>query len=394
MDEPCELGCDGLSFCTNFNNRPTELFRSCNPNADYAAQTDSVLWKDNQSLSLPGLILPIKDIDKCEPEAWQAISCVLQIKPCSRTKHTTQICREDCYDLLTKCIDWTRMETRHTPESICAKFSVDSENASSPCVSLKPYLEPSDVPQNSWPPANHQIVSPCRGHTCNATEVCVPDNKRDHHGVSASTAFRCIPGCPLGETSPFLVPVGSYARIPLSLKQKGCFKVCRCMANGRLDDCQPLPCMSYDQCKLGDRQIEHGTWFHVECNICSCFAGDITCTKKQCRMPGISEHYTSLPCNCAPHHVPVCGRNGYTYPSECVSKCSGLQVADIEYRSCRDNNPCRDAKCPNYAQCVENRQVCLSVMHKPCRQYQCSKSSRIFFDRMGISNRCHFLVLF
>lgn len=276
------------------------------------------------------------------------------------------------------------METRHTPDSICARFSADSENSSSPCISLKPYIEPSDVPlQSSWSPENHQIVLPCRDHACNATEVCLSNNKRDHHSVSfTAMSYYCVPGCPLGETSTYLVPIGSYARIPMALKQKGCFKLCRCMPNGRLDECQPIPCMSYDPCKLGDRQIEHGTWFHIECNICSCFAGDITCTKKQCRMPTISEHYTSsftsLPCNCAPHHVPVCGRNGYTYPSECVSKCAGLQVADIEFRSCRDNNPCRDAKCPNYAQCVENRQICLSVMHQPCRQYQCSRFISIF----------------
>lgn len=108
VDEPCELGCDGLSFCTNFNNRPTELFRSCNANADSAARSVAEIWKDTQSLSLPGLNLPIKDISKCEPESWKAITCILQVKPCSRAKHTTQICREDCYDLLASCIDWTR----------------------------------------------------------------------------------------------------------------------------------------------------------------------------------------------------------------------------------------------------------------------------------------------
>lgn len=44
VDEPCELGCDGLSFCTNFNNRPTELFRSCTVQADHAAQADVAMW--------------------------------------------------------------------------------------------------------------------------------------------------------------------------------------------------------------------------------------------------------------------------------------------------------------------------------------------------------------
>lgn len=403
MDEPCELGCDGLSFCTNFNNRPTELFRSCNINSDYAAQTDLEVWRGNQTLSLPGLYLPIKDIERCAPESWQAISCLLQIKPCSRDKHVTQLCYEDCYDLLTECIDWSRMETRHTPQSICTRFTVDSDDLSMPCTSLKPYLQPSDL-VNEWPAKNPQIIMPCRGHTCNTSEICVADNKRDRHGIGAAEHYRCVPGCALGETSTYMIPFGSYARIPVSSKEKGCFKICKCQADGKFDECQQLPCMSYDSCVLGDRHVQHGelgildflwlgmtnnyftlkkillgSWFSIECNICSCFAGDITCTRKQCRMPGISEHYTSIPCNCGPHYIPVCGRNGYTYPSECVSKCAGLQVHDIEYRACRENNPCRDAKCPANTQCIENRQICLSVMHKPCRQYQCGKRNHSTF---------------
>lgn len=213
-----------------------------------------MMWRENQSLSLPGLnFLPIKDIDRCAPATWQAISCMLQIKPCSRSKHATQICRDDCYDLLTECIDWTRMETRHTPESICARFSVESGNPTSPCISLKPYLEPSDLPQHNALATNHQIVSPCRGHGCNSTEVCVAENKRgEEHGTATGSSFRCVPGCALGETSSYLIPVGAYARIPISVKQpqSGCYKVCRCMANGRLDDCQPLPCMTYNSCTL------------------------------------------------------------------------------------------------------------------------------------------------
>lgn len=385
VDEPCELGCDGLSFCTNFNNRPTELFRSCHIQADYAAQSNIDIWKGNQSLSLPGLNLPIKDISKCEPTAWQAISCVLQLKPCARQRHVTQICREDCYNLLTKCIDWSRMETRHTAESICARFSVD--DTPDACVSLKPYMEASDLPTHSG--ANdHRIVSPCRGHLCNVSEICtLPPNDVTQfssnfrsvviHSAAAideEQPYQCRPGCPLGETSSYFVPIGSYVRVPVSLKHKGCFKACRCAAYGRLEGCTPLPCISYDSCQLSDRHIEHGSWFRVECNICSCFAGDITCTKKQCRIPGIPDHsYTSLPCNCPPHHVPVCGRNGYTYPSACISKCAGLQDSDIEFGACRNTDVCRNVKCPAYTECVENRQICLSVMHKPCRQYQCGE---------------------
>lgn len=57
VDEPCELTCEGLSFCTNFNNRPTELFRSCNIQADNAAQEDVALWKQNVSLFLVNCLI-------------------------------------------------------------------------------------------------------------------------------------------------------------------------------------------------------------------------------------------------------------------------------------------------------------------------------------------------
>lgn len=66
---------------------------------------------------------------------------------------------------------------------------------------------------------------------------------------------------------------------------------------------------------------EHGTSFLMDCNTCSCYAGEIVCTKAQCRTPQARElAYTSLPCNCVPHHVPVCGRNGVTYPNSCLAK--------------------------------------------------------------------------
>lgn len=83
-----------------------------------------------------------------------------------------------------------------------------------------------------------------------------------------------------------MVPVYSFVRIPVSLKQKGCLKICKCGLSGRIENCQPLPCISYDSCMLAGRKIEHASWFNVECNICSCFAGEITCTKKQCKIPG------------------------------------------------------------------------------------------------------------
>ena len=70
---------------------------------------------------------------------------------------------------------------------------------------------------------------------------------------------------------------------------------------------------------------EHGAWFYMECNLCSCYAGEITCSKRQCDNPSVAtmhalQPFGSLPCNCPAHHVPVCGRNGNTYPSSCLAQ--------------------------------------------------------------------------
>jgi reversion-inducing cysteine-rich kazal motif protein len=54
--EPCELGCSGLSFCSNFNFRPTEMFRRCDAEADQMAMKTMQIWSQG-AISLP-LILP------------------------------------------------------------------------------------------------------------------------------------------------------------------------------------------------------------------------------------------------------------------------------------------------------------------------------------------------
>lgn len=363
VDEPCELGCDGLSFCTNFNARPTELFRSCNAEADMAARSDVALWQSSGFITLPGFNLPIKNISKCSPETWKAVACTLQIKPCASNSHANQICREDCFNLLTECMDWTKLHgDSHSAASLCSKLS--PADKSTPCVSLKPFLEQSEFAHRS---EMHKIRSPCRGNPCNATQVCIVN-------PSHSNGYQCVTGCPLGEASPYLVPANTFIRIPVSATQKGCLKICRCNESGVIDHCQPLPCITYDSCNLAGRTIDHGSWFYVECNICSCFAGEITCTKKQCRIPGVTDHsYTSLPCNCPPHYVPVCGKNGKTFPSACVAKCTGLQDYDYEYGPCGMRNGCEDNDCPGGTVCVEDRQVCLSSMHRPCPQFQCGR---------------------
>lgn len=227
VDFPAELGCDGLSFCSNFNNRPTELFRNCNAQADHAAMNEVALWKEQNVLTFAGFEFPVNNISYCMPDTWHTIACILQIKPTTSSQHFNQICWEDCFDILTKCMDWKRMEGSDVePATICSKLSPDSK---APCISIKPYLEPSD---NPYAGNDIKIISPCRGQQCNVTsEIC--EVNRNINKPS------CVQGCPMGEAASYLVPVGQYVRIPASIS-KGCYKICKCMESGMIEKCQPL----------------------------------------------------------------------------------------------------------------------------------------------------------
>ena len=58
------MGCSGMKFCTNFNHRPAELFRSCNKQADQAAQRNYNSWQKGV-ISLPLLPdIPVKGRDR------------------------------------------------------------------------------------------------------------------------------------------------------------------------------------------------------------------------------------------------------------------------------------------------------------------------------------------
>ncbi|CAH1106670.1 unnamed protein product [Psylliodes chrysocephalus] len=369
VDEPCELGCDGLSFCTNFNNKPTELFRSCNTQADEAARNDVALWQTQNNISLAaGLTLPLKSISKCSQNIWKAVACTLQIKPCSRTSHANQICRDVCLDILSQCVDWTRVSPIHSPESICENISPEDPNDS--CVRLQTYLNPSSYQSSR---ITGQVFSPCKGNPCEPHEVCTI-NRNCIHGISCKP-YICQPGCKLGEVSQFMVPDGTYVWIPTPNSAEGCVRICKCNKN-KIDECLRLLCFTLTSCLLGNTQELHGTVFNIECNKCSCYAGETICSKKQCEstsLSGKNTGYTTLPCNCPPHYVPVCGRNGVTYPSTCLAKCADLNDADIKYYPCQD--PCKTNTCPVGQKCVPNPQICLTLMHKPCKQYECINGS-------------------
>ncbi|CAB1349661.1 unnamed protein product, partial [Coregonus sp. 'balchen'] len=272
--EPCQLGCKDLAYCTNFNNRPTELFRSCNVQSDQGAMNDIKLWS-NGTIKMPFMNIPVLDIRKCRPEM------------------------SDCVDILTQCGDNKRFHEGQTAERICEILSpIDDPER---CIPLERYLTPSSLGN-----IIEEVIHPCNPNPCPSNHLCEVNRKGCQPGQDCLPYF-CVPGCKLGEASEFLVHLEARIQVPMRNEQAGCFEVCTCGQSGRLEN-----------------------W---------------------------------LPCGCPDRFVPVCARNGRTYPSACVARCMGF----------KDN------------QCIPNHRVCLTDMiDYPCPQYECigrpSGCDRIHMD--------------
>lgn len=367
VEQPCKLGCRGLDYCTNFNERPTEMFRSCNVEADAGARRDVMLWQ-NGIISLPALQeLPVKDIRRCHPELWKAIACSLQVKPCHTGSHATTICKADCLYVLSDCLDTALLTEGTTAESVCTALSPDDTK----CISLQSYLVSSPHKEDA-----SDVTHPCRLDPCSEGELCII-NRRKCNNPGQCKSYICQPGCPLGEVSSFHVVPNSYVRVPTaSPNQLHCHRVCRCGHRGTLHNCQEPECVSPSHCLLGSGRIQdHESQFYIDCNRCVCFAGEVVCTRRQCLRPSASkmerEQHTGLPCNCEAIFVPVCGSNGRTYPSTCVARCVGLKDGQMELGPCAFKDPCATASCPETSRCVIRRQVCLTPAKTRCKQYKC-----------------------
>uniref|UniRef100_A0A1B6DLK0 Kazal-like domain-containing protein n=2 Tax=Clastoptera arizonana TaxID=38151 RepID=A0A1B6DLK0_9HEMI len=263
-------------------------------------------------------------------------------------------------------MDWRRMPDA-SAEQLCSILSPADPHT--PCISLKPFMEPSDRPYNAL---TDQVTQPCKGSPCNSTHVCTINRFRQHSRMYPT--YTCSLGCKLGVVSQYIVPSGSYVRIPVATGHKGCLQICQCSSSGQIEQCQPMPCFPLESCWIAGKKIEHSTVYYMECRMCSCYAGETTCSKKQCEMsaPGMRDHsYTSLPCNCPPHFVPVCARTGQTYPNSCLAKCANLNDADFVFGTCEASDPCKNDPCNDGEVCVPAKKVCLSLLHSPCQQFQC-----------------------
>ncbi|XP_054718060.1 reversion-inducing cysteine-rich protein with Kazal motifs-like [Uloborus diversus] len=361
VEEPCELGCEGLSYCTNFNHRPTELFRNCNARTDQAARHDVDLWHQG-IIRMPSVDIPVLDIAQCSPDTWKAIACALQIKPCQTRAHTNMICRSDCMNLLSNCVDRSRLLEGQSPSTLCDVLSPPGIN--SPCISLTPYLSESKYEHD---PAD--VTQPCKTNICGKNEVCLV-NKSCNDGDACLPSI-CVPGCRLGAVSQLVVPGGTYALVPRLYRGKHCNSVCHCNKQGFIENCVGMPCISKGHCNVLGKEIPHEGQYHGNCTICFCFAGELRCAST-CSLNSTSgDELVSGPvCTCSTIPSPVCGVNGKTYINSCVARCAGLKESQFHPGSCSDVDPCRDNSCGHKKKCVPKKQVCLSLK-KPCPQHIC-----------------------
>ncbi|XP_028659896.1 reversion-inducing cysteine-rich protein with Kazal motifs [Erpetoichthys calabaricus] len=366
--EPCQLGCKDLSYCTNFNNRPTELFRSCNVQSDQGARNDMKLWEKG-SIKMRLMSIPVLDIRKCKPEMWKAVACSLQIKPCHSKSRGSVICRSDCIFMLENCGDHSKFPEGQTPETICDLLSPTDDIEY--CIPLERYLSPSTLGN-----IVEEVIHPCNPNPCPSNQLCEVNRKGCQPGQDCLPYF-CVQGCKLGEASEFLVHQGALIQVPSSKGEAGCYKVCTCSQSGRLENCMEMPCVDMQKtCIVGGQRKSHGTSFKVDCNVCSCFAGKLICSTRQCLNEYSSEVdrriFTGLPCNCPDQFVPVCGQNGRTYPSACIARCVGFLDHQFEFGSCLSKDPCTPNPCSKTQRCIPKRKVCLSsIADYACNQYDC-----------------------
>ncbi|XP_046335864.1 reversion-inducing cysteine-rich protein with Kazal motifs-like [Haliotis rufescens] len=366
VDEPCKLGCSQLEFCTNFNFRPTEPFRSCTRSADESARKTIEIWQKG-IISLPQMTIPVKDIRECEPELWKAIACAVQIKPCHSKPSPISICQEDCIYILNKCVDYTRLNSDQSVPQLCHPLPKLSDPGA--CTSVTRYLTESEHVSKSW-----EVTSPCRPNPCRSRELCLVRRRKCKHKDNCKP-YICKSACLLGHVSSFLVPHGAYVRIPdqqTSTRSQQCFKACRCGHRREVGNCSPLTCLQNKNCNMGPGHIkDHGSHFVVDGSNCICNAGHLICARRTCSVdPGLTAgHYTGMPGNCPATYQPMCGGNGKTFPNACLAKCAGLQESDLQIGVCSTIDPCQNDPCGEGLRCVARRQVCITG--KNCLQHEC-----------------------
>ncbi|KAH9503208.1 hypothetical protein Btru_068472 [Bulinus truncatus] len=335
VDQPCKLGCNGLSFCTNFNRRPTELFRSCTTEADEDAQKTYNLWKDGV-IQLSKMTIPVKNVSICKPAMWEAIVCTLEIKPCASQQSIISLCKEDCMNVLTECIDERRLSGEQTVPALCNALPSKLEPGA--CVSMDQYMSASPFSNKG------DVHHPCHPNPCAPDEMCLV-RRRKCKETHSCEPYICHKACPLGPVSKVLVPKGSDIRLANhdtdSSSQEDCYLACHCSSRGVIENCKQLTCLKRKACLLGHDDSK------------------------------------GMPSNCPTDYKPVCGANGKTYPNACMAKCAGV-FNNIANRACSDEDVCAHKPCSTGSRCIPRPQICLNeLIGGNCPQFECVNESGI-----------------
>lgn len=395
---PCRVGCENLEFCTNFNNRPTSLFRSCTRENDLKAKTLYNDWSRRGGkieMSWFGFEVDLLPVASCQPHMWKALACTIHIQPCSSYTGELTICKSDCLHMMHSCMDGrSDSNAMVNVEKVCEKLTRGSDT--SKCISLSTYTkaaEPSK-PKRASPSSSFDLSSlrpssmtsseqsysrPCdAGDACAPGEVCLVERDACHHDQrDHCLTHTCVPGCTLSGGSEVTVPHGQLISMPLMTSlststprhHHRCFVSAVCDAGQQSRDpivrlldeggvaSAEAKCdrsqghVTRRSCRLPDGgsadDFERFTW---GCNTCVCMDGRPVCTKIKC--PRVKDEEYLLPlqeaarkdgCSC---EVPPCG-------------------------NCVQSTYCAKDTCKHNERCVSTPRVCLTSPDQLCPQYEC-----------------------
>ena len=96
VSSTCKLGCSGLKFCTNYNNRPTELFRLCTTTSDNMARNMFYAWASTSMILHPLVSFQVEPVTTCHPEMWKVIT--------SACVHVLYVCVHVCCGWMCDCV--------------------------------------------------------------------------------------------------------------------------------------------------------------------------------------------------------------------------------------------------------------------------------------------------
>eukprot|EP00731_Ephydatia_muelleri_P007812 Em0004g150a len=364
VSSTCKLGCSGLSFCTNYNNRPTDLFRHCTAASDYIAKDTFYAWASSSMIIHPLVSFRVKPVTTCHPEIWKAVACFMQVQPCSPTTHAVQLCRSDCTKLLRDCNNSTM-----SVEEICDILAPPSTD--SYCMSLDPFTSASTFTASD----EALVTTPCDPNPCAAGFYCSVNHRCRPDVDPSCLTYTCNAGCQIGKSPSFTLPAGTAARVAL-YDGMDCYGYLNCTLSGGIvatpsSAGEPMAqiCDHGVSCNLNGAVIADRGTTTVDCDFCTCHDGNTICTQRNCS----SEMLSSSTCGCPAVYSPVCASDGRTLPNTCIANCLGYNNTDIVQGSCTSSvNPCSNSPCPSGTRCVPNPQVCLSLDKSvSCPQFTC-----------------------